>query len=313
MLATEPILWTLGVGLFAIGTIVGSFLNVCIYRLPWQKSVIWPASHCPCCHQAIAVRDNVPIVAWLLLRGSCRQCGARIAVRYAMVEAMVGVLFLALFFIDVVRQRTPWGEIRTDTLLVWFYHATLLALLVAATFIDYDHWIIPDGITVTGLFIGVGLGTLFPQIRAEPALRVTHMGGLAAGVLGLLVGGGLTESVRLGGALVLRREAMGFGDVTLMAMIGAFLGWQAAVLTFFIGPFFGLAHALWKLVRYLAKRLSGRKFSNADREMPFGPYLSMAAAGLVFSWPWLWPNWAKPKVFGPLPELFWELRGALVR
>jgi leader peptidase (prepilin peptidase)/N-methyltransferase len=306
-------MWTLGVGLFAIGTIVGSFLNVCIYRLPWQKSVIWPGSHCQNCHHAIAPRDNVPVVAWFLLRGGCRTCGARIAIRYPLVEALVGLLFLALFYIDVYNHRTPWGEVRTDSLLVWFYHATFVALLVAATFIDYDLTIIPDEITVTGMVLGVGLGTLFPWIRPEPSLRDTPMNGLAVGVVGLLVGGGLTEFFRLAGTLILRREAMGFGDVTLMAMIGAFLGWQAAVLTFFIGPFFGLAHAFWKLAIYVGKRLSGAKSSHSDREIPFGPYLSMAALALVLSWPWLWPNWAGPRIFGLLPEVFWLICGAVVR
>jgi leader peptidase (prepilin peptidase)/N-methyltransferase len=224
-----------------------------------------------------------------------------------MVEALVGLLFLALFWSDVAGAlRTPWGEIPAFTLLVWTYHAILVALLVAATFIDYDLTIIPDEITITGMILGVGLGTLVPAIRPDPSTASTAMGGFLAGIGGLLVGGGLTEFVRLAGSLALRREAMGFGDVTLMAMIGAFLGWQAAVLTFFIAPFFGLAHALWKLMLYLGKRLAGGKLSSTDREMPFGPYLSMAAVALVLSWPWLWPNWAK-NYFDILRVLFWFL------
>jgi leader peptidase (prepilin peptidase)/N-methyltransferase len=303
---------TLGVGLFAIGTIVGSFLNVCIYRLPWQKSVIWPASHCPHCYHAIEARDNVPIVGWLLLGGACRSCSARIAVRYPFIEALVGVLFFGLFLIDVAwAPRTSWGEIEAWRLLVWLNHATLVALLVAATFIDYDLTVIPDEITVTGMVIGIGLGTLFPGIRPEPANATTAAAGLGVGVVGLLVGGGLTEFVRLTGSLALRREAMGFGDVTLMAMIGSFLGWQAAVLTFFLAPFFGLAHALWKLALYVGKHLTGGKLSSTDREIPFGPYLSMAAVALIFSWPWLWPNWARNN-FATLRVLFWFLVEQLV-
>jgi leader peptidase (prepilin peptidase)/N-methyltransferase len=298
----------MGVGLFAIGTVVGSFLNVCIYRLPWQKSVIWPGSHCRECHHAIAPRDNVPILGWLLLGGACRDCGSRIAVRYPLVEALVGFLFLGLFLVEVaLAPRTGWGEIDARTLLTWSYHAVFLALLVAATFIDYDLTIIPDEITITGMVLALGLGSLFPEIRPAPCLRHTHGGGLVVGVVGLVVGGGLTEFFRRGGSLLLRREAMGFGDVTLMAMIGAFMGWQGAVLTFFIGPFFGLAHALWKMVLYLGKRISGRKLSSTDREIPFGPYLSMAAAMLVLSWSWLWPNWAEMKIFKPLAEIVWLL------
>jgi leader peptidase (prepilin peptidase)/N-methyltransferase len=308
---TWPILLTLGVGFFAIGTIVGSFLNVCIYRLPWQKSVIWPGSHCPRCYHAIAARDNVPIVGWLLLRGACRQCHSRIALRYPFVEALGGLLFLGLFWTDVATARTMWGEIPTSALLVWFYHAVFVALLLAATFIDYDLTIIPDEITITGMVIGIVLGTLFPTIRPEPALAHTHAGGFWVGVIGMLVGGGLTEFFRLGGTLALRREAMGFGDVTLMAMIGAFLGWQAAVLTFFIAPFFGLAHALWKLLDYIGKRISGRQLSSTDREIPFGPYLSMAAVVLLLTWPVVWPHRAKG-LFETLPDVLWFLLGQLV-
>jgi leader peptidase (prepilin peptidase)/N-methyltransferase len=305
VLATWPILLTLGVGLFAIGTVVGSFLNVCIYRLPWQKSLIWPGSHCPRCYHAIAARDNLPIVGWLLLRGACRNCRSRIAIRYPSVEALVGLLFLGLFLVDVAcAPRTIWGEIPASTLLVWLFHAALLALLVAATFIDYDLTVIPDEITITGMVIGVGLGTLIPGIRPDPSTATTAAAGFWVGIVGLLVGGALTQFVRLAGSFVMRREAMGFGDVTLMAMIGAFLGWQAAVLTFFLAPFFGLAHALWKLVLYVVKRVTGGQLSSTDREIPFGPYLSMAAAVLVFSWRWLWPNYARD-YFENLRVLFW--------
>jgi leader peptidase (prepilin peptidase)/N-methyltransferase len=306
VLATWPILLTLALGLFAIGTIVGSFLNVCIYRLPWQKSVIWPGSHCPQCLHAIAASDNVPVVGWLRLGGCCRACKSRIAVRYPLVEALCGVLFLGLFCTDLATQRTIWGEIPTAALPVWFYHALLLSLLVAATFIDYDLTIIPDEITVTGMVLALALGTLLPEIRLEPALRTTHLGGLGVGIIGLITGAGLTEFFRRAGTLALGREAMGFGDVTLLAMIGAFLGWQGAVLTFFLAPFFGLAHAFWKLVQYIGKRLTGAQLSSADREIPFGPYLSMAAGTLVLSWRWLWPNWAN-NLFTTLPVVLWFL------
>ncbi|MBV8076107.1 MAG: prepilin peptidase, partial [Planctomycetaceae bacterium] len=101
MHGTPPIMILVGLGLFAIGTIVGSFVNVCVYRLPWQKSVVWPGSHCPMCYRAIAPRDNIPIVGWLALGGACRECGGRIAARYPMVEALVGILFTAVFVVDV--------------------------------------------------------------------------------------------------------------------------------------------------------------------------------------------------------------------
>jgi leader peptidase (prepilin peptidase)/N-methyltransferase len=308
MLAVWPTLVALGLGFFLIGTVVGSFLNVCIYRIPWQKSVIWPGSRCPCCWSAIAPRDNIPIVGWLALRGECRQCGSRISIRYPLVEALVGLFFLGAFLLDVVGRIGPWGGFGSDQLIAASYHAIFLALLVAATFIDYDVMMIPDAITVTGMIVGVAMGTLWPGIRPAPAAATTHLAGFWVGVLGLLVGAGLTQFVRVTAGFALRREAMGLGDVTLLGMIGAFLGWQAAVLTFFLAPFFGLAHAAWKLLTYLRKRLGGGQLSSSDREMPYGPYLSMAAAVLLFAWPYVWKGWAEG-LFGALHDVFWWLLG----
>ena len=282
------------VGLFAIGAVVGSFLNVCIYRIPWEKSVIWPASHCPRCWKPIAPQDNVPVLSWLALRGECRNCGEAIAARYPLVETLVGLLFAGVYLADVsFGVQIPWGPLPAWIPLRVIYHLVFVALLVTATFIDYDYYIIPDQITVTGVIVGLGLGTLFPEIRPEPSQAVSYWAGLKTGLIGLAVGAGLTQTVRVLGSIVFRKEAMGFGDVTLMAMIGSFLGWQAAVLTFFIAPFFGLGHALWKLVKLLGKVLSRRPYSSADRELPFGPYLSMAALFLLLSWFRLWPNWGK--------------------
>jgi leader peptidase (prepilin peptidase)/N-methyltransferase len=285
-------------GLFAIGTVVGSFLNVCIYRIPYEKSVIWPGSHCPRCWSAIAPMDNIPIVSWLALRAECRCCGLRISARYPLIEGLVGVLFVAVYVVDVIYGADIpwWSGIPVELPIRVVYHLVLVCLLVTATFIDYDVTLIPDAITVTGGIIGLGLGTLFPEIRPAPGFSTSHWEGFKVGLAGLIVGGVLTQVIRVGGTIALRRgEAMGFGDVTLMAMIGSFLGWQAAVLTFFIGPFFGLSHSLWKLSIWLGKKLSGQKSSRSDREIPFGPYLSMAALALLLSWPWFWPGWAKPR------------------
>lgn len=291
-------------GLFAVGAVVGSFLNVCIYRIPWQKSVIWPSSHCPRCLTAIAPGDNIPIVSWIALRGECRNCGLPISVRYPLIEALVGVLFAAVYVADVIYGRPiPWGALPAAIPVGLAYHLIFVSLLVAATFIDYDLTIIPDEITVTGMIVGLGLGALFPQIRPEPASAATHWDGLWVGLKGLLIGGGLTQSVRLAGSLALRREAMGFGDVTLMGMIGSFLGWEAAVLTFFVAPFFGIAHAVTKLAVYVGKRIAGQRATSADREIPFGPYLSMAALALLVTWPWSWRFWFK-SYFSIIPMLF---------
>jgi leader peptidase (prepilin peptidase)/N-methyltransferase len=309
MFVTWPLLVALGLGVFLIGTVVGSFLNVCIYRIPWQKSVIWPGSRCPICCSDIAARDNIPVISWIALRGECRSCGTPIAVRYLLVESLVGGLFLVSYVIDVLAgPRGPWGQVSPFQLAVTAYHDILIALLVAATFIDYDLMIIPDAITKTGWVLGIGLGTLWPSIRPAPADAASHLGGFGVGLLGLLVGAGLTQAVRLSFGFLLRREAMGDGDVTLMGMIGAFLGWQAAVLTFFIAPFFGLGHAAWKLLKLVRKWLGGSKLSGADRELAFGPYLSMAAVAILFAWPLLWQYWAM-RLFQTLYLLFWWSMG----
>lgn len=290
---------------FAIGAVVGSFLNVCIYRLPWQKSVVWPGSHCPKCLEPIAARDNIPILSWALLRGECRRCGLRIPARYALVEALVGLLFASAYVVDVASAPGPFPAPGFATMA---YHQVLFALLVTATFIDYDFQIIPDEVTVTGMALGLLLGALAPGVRPDPATASTAAGGLWVGLQGLIVGGGLAWGVRLVFGVILRREAMGFGDVTLLAMIGSFLGWRAAVLAFFLAPFFGLAHAGWKLARYLRKWIAGAARSSADRELAFGPYLSMAAVALVLAWPWLWRGWGAG-FFATLSAVFWFLLG----
>jgi leader peptidase (prepilin peptidase)/N-methyltransferase len=306
---TWPLFLALGLGIFLIGTVVGSFLNVCIYRIPWQKSVIWPSSRCPICFCEIAAHDNIPVVSWILLRGECRSCGAPISVRYVFVESLVGILFVAVYLIDVIAAEPfLYGQVSPFQLAVMAFHDILVALLVAATFIDYDLMTIPDAITWTGWILGIGLGTLWPQIRPAPSGALTHLGGFGVGLLGLAVGGGLTWACRVSFGFLFRREAMGFGDVTLMGMIGAFLGWQAAILTFFIAPFFGLGHAAWKVFRLVTKWARGGQLSVRDRELPFGPYLSMAAVTVVLTWPWLWRHWAKG-LFQTVYMLFWWIWG----
>ena len=310
MIAVWPTLVALGLGFFMIGTVVGSFLNVCIYRIPWQKSVIWPSSRCPRCLSGIAARDNIPILSWIALRGECRHCGSGISVRYPLVEALVGLLFMGAFFVDMfATPRGPWWVIPTFQLVVAAYHAVFLALLVVATFIDYDVLEIPDGITVTGMVVGLLMGTIWPGIRPAPSAASTHLQGFLVGFLGLVVGAGLTQFVRMTAGFVFRKEAMGLGDVTLMGMIGAFMGWRAAILTFFLAPFFGFVPAAWKLINNLKKKwLGGGQLSIADHEMPFGPYLSMAAAALLFAWPIVWSGWAAG-LFRTFYVLFWWVLG----
>ena len=296
-----------GLGLFVVGTVVGSFLNVCIYRIPWEKSVIWPGSHCPRCLAEIQARDNVPILGWLMLRGGCRSCGIPISARYPAIEMLVGLLFTSVYLADGVLPRE---YIRDDVILLIkvTYHLLLVALLVTITFIDADLTIVPASITNLGIVLGLAIGAMFPEIRPVPVTATSWQGGLWVGTHGLLVGGGLILFVRIVGGIVFRREAMGSGDIHILAMIGAFIGWQAAVVTFFLAPFFGLAPALAKLTLLIGKKLSGRPHLSTDRELPFGPYLSMAAITLLLTWGWVWPL-ALKSYFESFSMLFWFLIG----
>jgi leader peptidase (prepilin peptidase)/N-methyltransferase len=300
-----------GVGLFVVGTVVGSFLNVCIYRIPWEKSVIWPGSHCPKCLAEIEVRDNLPVLGWALLGGACRSCKVSIPIRYPAVEFLVGLLFLGVYLVDAVLPNVLNREyVRDDATLFAkvFYHVVLVALLVAVTFIDADLTIVPASITNLGILLGLAIGAAFPEIRPSPSEAMTHLGGLWVGLKGMLVGGGMIWVIRVVGTFAFRREAMGSGDIHIMAMIGAFLGWQAAVVTPFLAAFVGLVPAVWKLASYLAKQMTGRKSSSTDREMPFGPYLSVGALVLMMGWAWAWPG-ALKFYFDTISVLFWFVLG----
>lgn len=302
-----PIHLIYGVGLFVIGTVVGSFLNVCIYRIPWQKSVIWPGSRCPKCLAEIESRDNVPVLGWAMLGGACRSCRTPIPIRYPMVELLVGILFLGVYLADGV---LPAEFVRDDSLLFVkvLYHVLLVGLLVAVSFIDADLTIVPPSITNLGILLGLALGAAFPEVRPDPSRATTFGGGLGSGLLGMVLGGGIIAIIRTLGTIAFRREAMGSGDIHILAMIGAFLGWEAAVVTPFLAAFVGLVPALVKLVAFLAKWLSGRKYNSTDREMPFGPYLSVAALILMLSWPWAWARVLK-SYFEIASMLFWFLLG----
>jgi len=287
-----PIHLIYGIGLFTIGTVVGSFLNVCIYRIPWEKSVIWPGSHCPKCWGAIESRDNVPIVGWLRLGGACRRCHSPISIRYPAIEFLVGMLFLLAYLVDAV---LPTQYVRDDVTLLAevLFHILLISLLVVITFIDADLTIVPASVTNLGILLGLALGMAFPHVRPIPNDAPTAWLGLVEGLKGLFVGGGMIWFIRVVGGFVFRREAMGSGDIHILGMIGAFLGWQATVLTIPLAAFVGLVPALYKLTLYLFKRLTRQKVVDSDRELPFGPYLSVAALILMFSWPWTWDRYFK--------------------
>lgn len=226
-----------------MGSVIGSFLNVCIYRLPRGESLVFPGSHCPRCGARIRWYDNVPLLSYLLLRGRCRDCHGRIAPRYPLVEAVSAVLCLWVL--------ARYGLSVTSAV----YYVFVCALVVVA-FIDLDHQIIPDLITYPGVAAGIAGSFVLPQITLRDSL------------LGALVGGGILLTVALVFRWIRRKEGMGMGDVKLLAMIGAFLGWKAVVLTLLVSSFVGA------LVGYASLRLSGR---GLGQPIPYGPFLVLGA------------------------------------
>ena len=346
--------------LFVLGSVFGSMLNVCIYRLPreerfWQalRYMVYPPSHCPRCRQPIRWHDNIPILSWLILRGRCRNCRGMISVRYPLVELLTGLLFALVYWFEipdwwgpVVEQSAVYHELGPTgfagstwmsplAMLHWRYtvHLALVIALVVATFIDIDLRIIPDAVTLPAMAVallaswllgqvyimplwyqtpamkswavqyGVMLQQLIPPalipawFAPGPALGVPawitahpHLHGLCFSLAGIVVGGGIIWAVRIVGHWALKREAMGFGDVVLMAMIGSFLGWQGTLIVFFLSLIAAVAVAIpvWLIWR--------------DHELPYGPYLSVGALVLLLSGRHIWPGF-DTRIFAMGPML----------
>lgn len=236
------------------GACVGSFLNVCIYRLPKGESVVTPGSHCAC-GQPIAWHDNIPILSWLLLRGRARCCGRRFSFRYPFIELLTALLFLACW--------TSFEPAKAVAGMV------LVAIVVGATFIDIDHMIIPDAFTIGGAVTGVVLSIALPALHGE-AHGIYVVAGMRAGldaVLGLFVGSGLVLWIALIAEAVLKKEAMGFGDVKFLGALGAFIGWKGAVFAMFGGAIIG---CVWFVFAALWQKLSGRTPVGPKVESPAG-------------------------------------------
>jgi leader peptidase (prepilin peptidase)/N-methyltransferase len=269
--------WFFPVLAFVFGACVGSFLNVVIYRLPKEQSVVTPGSHCGC-GQPIKFYDNIPILSWLLLRGRARCCGRAFSFRYPFVELLTGALFVAcwLHFPPLV-AACGW---------------VFVSCLVAATFIDLDHMIIPDVFTIGLGVLGVFLSTLVPALQGNDSgiFLVDSLRGARASVLGLLLGSGLVLWIALIAEALLRKEAMGFGDVKFVGAIGAFCGWQGAVFTVFGGAVVG---TVWFAIAWAWEKATGQRAAVAPpsetpegeaaplgfgAHVPFGPMLAIAGA-----------------------------------
>jgi leader peptidase (prepilin peptidase) / N-methyltransferase len=254
------------------GLVIGSFLNVCIVRLPSGRSVSKPASHCPRCKEPIRFYDNIPLISFILLRAKCRKCGEPISWRYPFVELING-----LFYVWVVLEFGFGGE----AVLIMI----LCSSLIAITFIDFDHQIIPDIITLPGMLLGLSfapfylypltdalpfhLGNLLPHVSLYLTAFLNSLIGLLAGAVPLFAIGWIWEKLR-------HVEAMGGGDVKLMGMIGSFLGWKGALLTIMLGALTG---SVAGILLILLKR------HKMEKVIPFGPFLAVGAVMTAFYGP----------------------------
>jgi leader peptidase (prepilin peptidase)/N-methyltransferase len=271
------------------GACVGSFLNVVIWRLPrgtffslGQRSV------CPACGKRIAWYDNLPIVGWLLLRGRARCCGTAISIRYPLVEAITASLFAALWLWPPSGRALDAHALDGLALLAFAFHAFFVATLVANTFIDIDFRILPDELTYSALVAGLigafvvpGLAGSFDAPGVAPALR-----SFLFSAVGAAVGFGVTAAIRTGGSMLFRKEAMGFGDVKLMAAIGAYVGPTDVLLVFLIASVVGALYGI------------GSVWMTRDPRIAFGPFLVVGALVTLFAGDALrtflfdtWPRW----------------------
>ena len=255
---------------FAMGACIASFLNVVIWRMPRGESIVNPPSHCPKCNARIKWHQNIPILAWLALRGRCANCKAPISPRYIFVETLGGVLFLAAF--GKYGTNGDLASAALNTVVAWIW----IALMIVGSMIDFDHKLLPDLVTVGGMVLGVAVGAIEScRLQSiDPAVR--------SGV-GLAFGFGLLWLVRFLGSKAFGREAMGLGDVFLMGAVGALFGPVAVLVTLILSSVFGSIVGL--LMVALSKTRIG-KFV----EIPYGPYICMGCLVWMFYGPEL-VNW----------------------
>lgn len=229
--------------IFILGLIVGSFSNVCIYRIPRNESIIYPASHCPKCRSNISPKDNIPLLSYILLKGRCRNCKSKISIQYPIVELLTGLIYLIIYLTYVLSVQT-------------LIYIILSSALVIIAFIDLNEQIIPDVISLPGIVIGFIISFFVPYIS------------FINSALGVLVGGGIILIIGLAGSVIFKKEAMGGGDVKLAAMIGAFLGWRYIIISLFLGFFLGALVGIFLILL---------KIKNREDVVPFGPFIVLGS------------------------------------
>ncbi len=243
--------------IFAFGAVVGSFLNVCILRLPNRESVVTPRSHCPQCKTPIRFYDNIPLFSYLLLRGRCRACHERISARYLFVELLTAALAVALYY------QYGFG-------LAFFASFVFVGALIVISFVDLDARIVPDVISLPGIVIGLIFSVIGYYLIHDPFEFVPTP---LSALLGLLIGGGFLLAVAWAYETLTGVEGMGGGDIKLLAMIGAFLGWPSIPITLFFSSLGGSVIGLTVMV----VKGVGRRYA-----LPFAPFLCLGAVLYVF-------------------------------
>ncbi|MDK1021825.1 MAG: prepilin peptidase [Candidatus Hydrogenedentes bacterium] len=271
-----------GVLSFVIGAMVGSFLNVCVHRLPQGLSVVRPRSRCPKCENPIAWHDNIPILSWLILGAKCRNCGTPISWQYPLVESLTAALFFLVYWKFGMTLASP-------------VYMLLAASLVLVTFVDLTDWTIPNEVTFPGVPLGIGCAVM-AMVYPESGLLLARP---LWSIVGVLIGGGLLYGLDLLSLAILKKRGMGFGDVKLMAMLGAFFGPWGVLLILVIASFFGSAVGLTLILIGRAKdgaEDAGAALSEEGDEeddvmtpgghyLPFGPYIVLGGIIYLFFGP----------------------------
>lgn len=247
--------WLPPIYVAVIGALVGSFLNVVVLRLPRKISIVSPRSRCPQCGSAIRAIDNVPVLSWIVLGGRCRTCQAPISPRYAIVELLTAIVFVLVFRRFGIAPHT-------------FVYLAFVAALIAITFVDIDHRIIPDSISLPGIPIGILCAALLPHAPGAllPPTAVSS-------VIGATVGAAVLWIATIVGPKLFGRDAMGFGDVKLLAMLGAFLGIHSILFVMLVASITGASMGIVTAV------LSRSRIRGST--IPFGPYLAFGAVAYL--------------------------------
>jgi len=253
------------------GLVIGSFLNVCIYRIPLGKSVVSPGSACPHCGTPIRPYDNVPVLSYLLLRGKCRACGKPISIQYPLVELITAAAFYAC--------ATRWNYASPT-----FVNTLLLCIVIILVFVDYHHRILPNILTLPGIAAGILLSPLqslpyhsdFLSVKIAWSLGPRNLHAIVpwiGSVLGAIIGGGILLVVGIGYERLRKRQGLGMGDVKMMAMVGAFVGWPLAILTIFAGSLLGTFAGVFLMIF---------RHRNLQTKLAFGVFLGIGTALSLF-------------------------------